>query len=323
MPISTLRRTCGAPLALVAGLAGCSGQTGGFAGFTPTANPAPLAAADRGASFVAPDAMRKDLLYVSDEDTNTVYIYSYPQLEREGKLTGFDGPFGECADKHGNVFIANDDASQIREYAHGGTKPIATLSDPGYYPRGCSIDPTTGDLAVANIVTTSLGEGNIAVYKGAKGNPAAYYADAKVFNVYSCAYDNAGNLFIDGEDQASTAFAFAELPTGSKKFTDISLNQTIGVAGGVQWDGKYVAVGDQYADIYQFAIHGKTGTKVGVTPLNGVGRDSEFWIQGGNVIVPDSYKRDVAIWSYPTGGTPEKSSKGFKAPIGATVSVAR
>lgn len=324
MSISTLRWACGSALALIAGLAGCSGQQTTSGGFVPAgANPAQAMRSDGGRSWMAPDAKSKDLLYVSDDDRNDVYVYSYPKLKPEGTLTGFDSPFGECADQRGNVFIANDDASQILEYAHGGTSPIATLNDPGYYPRGCSIDPTTGNLAVANIASLSLGQGNIAIYKDAKGKPSAYYADSTVYSIYSCGYDNTGNLFIDGENDGSSSFEFAELPSGAKKFTNISLNQAIGVAGGVQWDGKYVAVGDQYTDIYQFSIHGKTGTKVGTTPLNGASRDSEFWIQGSHVIVPDSEKLDVGLWDYPAGGSAEKRIKGFKYPIGATVSLAK
>lgn len=323
MSISVSRWTCGSALALIVGLAGCSGQQPGSGGFVPAGtDPAQAVRSDGGRSWMAPDATSNDLLYVSDEDTNDVYVYSYPQLKREGTLTGFDAPFGECADKRGNVFIANDDASQILEYAHGGTSPIATLSDPGYYPRGCSVDPTTGNLAVVNIISTSFGQGNIAIYKDAKGKPSMH-ADAKVYNVYSCGYDNAGNLFIDGENKGSSSSAFAELPRGAGKFTNIVLDQPIGIAGGVQWDGKHFAVGDQYTDIYQFSIHGAKGTKVGTTTLTGALRDSEFWIQGSNVIVPDSEKLDVGIWDYPAGGSSEGRIKGFKYPIGATVSLAR
>jgi hypothetical protein len=303
----------------------CTGSPqAGSGAFVPAGvNPAQSARSDDGRSWMASDAMRSDLLYISDANANVVDVFSYPQLKPEGKLTGFNGPWGECVDKHGNVFIANDNAYQILEYAHGGTQPIATLSDPGYYPRGCSIDPTTGNLAVANIVNTSLGEGNIAIYKNAKGNPSTYYADSHVFNVYSCGYDSSGNLFIDGENEGSSSFAFAELASGARKFTNITLNQPIKSAGGLQWDGKYVAVGDQYTNIYQFSIHGKTGTKVGTTPLNGAGRDAEFWIKGSNVIVPDSDKLHVAIWDYPAGGSAEQRVKGFQYPIGATVSVAK
>jgi hypothetical protein len=325
MSMSTLRWAGGSALALISGLAACSGQQPGSTGFVPGGANAAQAARPDGLSRMAPDAKGKDLLYVSDDSSNDVYVYSYPKLKPEGTLTGFDDPFGECVDKSGDVFIANDEASDIVEYAHGGTSPIATLEDPGYYPRGCSIDPTTGNLAVVNIVSTSLGQGNIVIYKDAKGKPSAYYSDSNVYNVYSCGYDNAGNLFVDGENEESSSFEFAELPSGAKKFKNISLNQAIAVAGGVQWDGKYVAVGNNSGDIYQFSIHGTKGTKVGTTPLNGVYVSDEFWIQGSKVVVPyanASRLGRVGIWDYPAGGSAKKLITGINSPAGATVSKA-
>jgi hypothetical protein len=43
-------------------------------------------------------------------------------------------PFGECSDSAGDVFVAayansSMNSSTIYEYAHGGTSPVATLSD--------------------------------------------------------------------------------------------------------------------------------------------------------------------------------------------------
>jgi len=327
MSISTLRWACGSALAFIISLAACSGQQPGSSGLVPAGASAQAARSAAGRSWMAPDAKSKNLLYVTDQNANDVYVFSYPQLKREGTLTGFDSPESECVDSHGDVFIANDEATDIVEYAHGGTSPIATLQDPGFYPSDCSIDPTTGNLAVANIINTSFGQGNIAIYKDAKGSPSAYYRGANVYSVYSCGYDNKGNLYIDGENNGSSSFEFAELSSGAKKFTDVTLNQAIGVAGGVQWDGKYVAVGDQYADIYQFSIQGTEGTKVGTTPLNGGGRDLEFWIQGPKVVVPyydeSSSAGGVGIWHYPAGGSPTRRAKGFEWPVGAAVSLAK
>ena len=89
---------------------------------------------DHGRSWMAPQAKRDSLLYITDVGTNAVYAYSYPKGTLLGTLTGFDAPFGECVDNKGDVFIANIEASNILEYAHGGTSPIATLSDPATSP---------------------------------------------------------------------------------------------------------------------------------------------------------------------------------------------
>ncbi len=110
-----------------------------------------------------PAARNIDLLYVSKYDD--VDVFSYPAGKRVGTLTGFQSPGGLCVDKAGDVFVTNFGASNIVEYAHGGTKPIATLSDPYQEPDDCSVDPTTGNLAVANI------GGSVSIYEGARGHP--------------------------------------------------------------------------------------------------------------------------------------------------------
>ena len=270
---------------------------------------------------MAPDAKPQDLLYVSDLATYDVNVYSYPGGKFEGKLTGFGGPEGECTDATGDVFIANFAGSNILEYAHGGTSPIATLSDPGYYPVGCSIDLTTGNLAVANYVTTGGGgQGGVVIYKDAKGSPKAY-TDPKIVSTSYCGYDGAGNLFVDGLTSSST-FAFAELPRGGTSLKNVSLNQTIGIPGGIQWDGSHVTVGDRATNvIYRFAISGTNGKKTGSTQLTGASEVSQFWIDGVRVIGSDPVAGNVRFWNYPTGGSPAKTITGLVQPVGATVSV--
>ncbi len=88
--------------------------------------------------MVDPRAKSGKLLYISDAGTNDEVVYRYPSGVEPGVLTGFDGPQGECVDKAGNVWIANTLKSNLLEYAHGGTTPIAALRDPGQYPAGCA-----------------------------------------------------------------------------------------------------------------------------------------------------------------------------------------
>ena len=65
-------------------------------------------------------------------------------------MTGFNDASGACSDANGNVWITNafQDSyagGTLVEYAHGGTAPIATLEDQGYFvPVACSVDPRTG-----------------------------------------------------------------------------------------------------------------------------------------------------------------------------------
>jgi hypothetical protein len=276
---------------------------------------------DHSRSRMAPAARNGDLLYISDVGTNDVYVYSYPKLKLEGTLTGFSTPDGECVDKAGDVFIANFNTQQIFEYAHGGTTRIATLNDPGYYPEGCSVDPTTGNLAVANYSNSDNVRGNVAIYNGAAGSPAAYYTDSLMYEMFLCSYDNKGNLFVDGEQLGSGGFVLAELSRAGASLTDMFLNQSIGGISGVQWDGRHLVIGDSTAEmIYQFTIKGAFATKVGAIPLDEAIDLGQFSIQRAKVVAP--YGAGAGIWNYPSGGSAIKTvdSGSFNEPFGSAIS---
>lgn len=306
--------------ALAALLSGCGGSGSQLAG-PPTleyskAAPRP----DRGRSWMSPDAKRKDLLYISDQTTGDVYVFGYPKGVLVGTIAGLPEPQGECVDKKGDVFVTTFAAFQILEYAHGGTSPIATLSNTGEYMEGCSVDPTTGNLAAINFETTSQGPGGVSLYKKAKGSPTVY-SDSNLLLGFAIGYDNQGNAFLDGLD-SNRNFEFAELPKGSSTFTTINLNLSITTPGGVQWDGKYVAVGDaKSGTIYQTT--GAGGGVVGSTTLTSSNGIFQFFIDGKTVVGPNVYSATTMFWKYPAGGTPTKTLTGFGSPIGSAVSRGR
>jgi hypothetical protein len=274
-------------------------------------------------SWMSPDAKRHDLLYVSDLGKDVVEVYSFPEGKLKGTLTGFTAVHSGCVDAAGNVFITSSE--RIYEFAHGGTKPIRTLIDAGYGPTGCSVDPKTGTLAVANIGPISgSSSGNIAFYKKAKGTPQMY-ADPSMFFYYDCAYDGSDNLYVTGGDYHGF-FTFSEVPGGSTSFTDITLNTQINVPGGVQWHDKFVAVEDQGAGyhgstVYDFKISGTYGTKVRTVSLKGSSDAIQFWIEGDKIIGPNiGSSPNVMWWKYPLAGNALKTITGFTEPVGVTVS---
>ncbi|MGA8533197.1 MAG: hypothetical protein WB615_03695 [Candidatus Tumulicola sp.] len=257
---------------------------------------------DRRSSWMARFARRGMLLYGSDFSNNSVDVYSYPKGKLVGTLTGFNQPQGECVDTAGNVFIANTGTSQTLEYAHGGTTPIATFDDSGQYPVSCAVDPTSANLAVANVLSTSGSPGSVSVYKPGKSTPKIF-TDKNFSRMYFLAYDAAGNLFVDGTS-VSGSFQYAELRKGKQRFADITLGTTIQFPGDVQYDGTYIAIGDQgNANIYQTS----GATIVGTTTLGGVNQLSTFFILGKKVLCPGSCNADVAVYAYPAGGAPVKS----------------
>ena len=315
MKISILSR-CTASCAIVAFLAGCGappvslpqGQNGPQARIAPSQGVTP--------------AGRKALLYVSDNSLDKVYVLTYPNGRRYATLTGFDTPIGECVDTSGRVWIVNGGRGQsIVEYAHGGTTPLATLTASGS-PVGCSVDPTTGNLAVTNE------QGTVSIYKNASGI-ATTYSDRDIRTFFWCAYDNAGRLFIDG----ATDGLIAELPKGGRKLETITLGQDI-VTGSMMWDGSYLAIvedsaGKGPATIARVSVSGSKGTIVSTVQLESPEKKhkikSQFWIQGNTIIGPDRFRQGrrsaILTWQYPKGGEPGKPIRvDWKNPEGVTLS---
>jgi hypothetical protein len=287
-------------------------------------------------SWMRPDAKNGPLLYVSDKGTGAVTIFTYPGGEKVGGLSGFGYPIGECVDKRGDVWVTSPPHAKLYEYAHGGTSPIATLADSGQVPWSCSVDPTTGDLAVVNFCSSSNaqgcdGPGSIVTYKKSRGNPKGFYTDSNMYFGFYCAYDSTGNLFVDGENSSEDAFQFAELPARGNGLTAITVNQTIFFAGGVQWDGSNLVIGDQeyqgqnVSGIYRVSVSGSQATVVGSAALTGSMDLQQFFVDGKKLVGPnDSSAPSVLFWKYPGGGAPTRALAGdWEEPYAAVVSVAK
>jgi hypothetical protein len=135
-------------------------------------------------------------------------------------------------------------------------------------------------------------------------------------------YDSAGNLYVDGVPNDENTFLFSELPKGSGSLTNITLDQYIGYAAPVQWEGKYVAVADNNV-IYRFGIAGSSATLKGTVNPGSAQSLYRTWIEGKKVIGSDEEEPDTTFyWNYPAGGQPIKTLqlKGIGAPVGATIS---
>jgi hypothetical protein len=211
----------------------------------------------------------------------------------------------------------------VIEYAHGGTAPIATLSeDASAEPFGCSVDATTGDLAISN-----YDPGTIAVFNGAAGNPT-YYSSPDFATFWYCAYDSSGDLFAASPD----SYDLAEIPAGSSDVQTISLNKSITMES-LQWDGSYLTVAqpggvnhsrNAPTTIYRIRANGSTGTIVGQTKLTNLHDRAQhlavqYWIDGKQIIEPDRFTFD--FWSYPAGGKPARVISSLPGQLwGTTVS---
>lgn len=318
-----------AGIALLAGCGnGASRSLLGPAGPLPQSASRP-ATPDRARSWISHEAVSENLLYVTIAGFNDVFVYSYlpAKVKLVGRLKGFSHPSGECADKKGDIFVT--DAHRIREYSHGGTKPIASLSEAGSVPVDCSVDPTNGNLAVSDYSGPTGGEGGVSIYEKARGTPKFHYVTRMQSPEY-LAYDAEGNLFVEGyyfryrSSSCCIEFSFDELP---KNHTSrrITLNPPVYLADGVQWDGKYVVVGagGKPPTIYRFTISGKKAMMVGSVTLRDVPAVQPFWIQGRDVVGVDPYYAELALWHYPAGGPALKRITGLYEPLGVAVSLGR
>ena len=320
--------TIGAAAAL---LAGCGGSQPPIA--EPGAMPQRRAIATHaghGKSWMVPEAKSQDLLYVSS--TNGVrYIFGYPKGMLVGILTGFLGGSGECVDSSGNVFLpslASDSATNsiIYEYAHGGTQPIATLEDPGI-AYGCSFDPKTGNLAVANGYDTSnpysARNGSIAIYLNGQGTPNLSYSSQ--FGVLLCGYDNNSRLYVSMGTGQSDQGQLARLSsTGS--FELLTLDKPFYISSEFipmpQWDGSHMTVSfdphpglkeSSPITVYQLSIKGRNGMVVRSSELNSKDNHhaGQTWIQGSTIVAAYYYQgyANIGFWSYPGGGSLVSSIK--------------
>jgi hypothetical protein len=288
---------------------------------------------ERGGRWMLPEAKSEDLLYIAAGHLEgAVYVYTYPKGRFVGTLTGLAEPFGECTDSAGDMFIvaysnASMNSSTIYEYAHGGTSPIATLSDPNV-AFGCAVDPTTGNLAASGA--------GVAIYQGARGNPTIYSSD---FAFHYCGYDNKGNLYLSAaSDRSYNEAQLIRLARGSSEFEQVSLNEPLyknTLWPSVQWDGKHMTVSSNPDRkpllIYRLHITGSSATAVGTTEVSSSKEhyNGQTWIQDGTIVGTGYAKRgseNAFLWRYPAGGVARGQIRnvGVRNPevSGVTVSVA-
>jgi hypothetical protein len=265
-----------------------------------------------------------DLLYITSYGQSVVKTYDWPGLGKSQTLKGFTYEEGLCADKKGNVFVANTNADDVLEYPHGGTKPSETLQDlPNYYPSSCAVDPVSGDLAVTNQAIS--GTGNVVIFRHATGHPQPYTIPS-IDSYYMCGYDDRGNLIVDGYGAGSHGSGgFAILPHGAH-LQKLTLDPEPAAPGGIQWDGKHWAIGDIHSSIYRYDVTGSKGTRVGTTTLQESSTIFDFFISGDRVIAPEHETdrnkpgRQAQVFKYPAGGAAIGSINGLNLPFGAVVS---
>ncbi len=273
----------------------------------------------------------KRLLYLSIHSTNSVYVYDLDSSSQVGVLTGFDWPRGLCVDKGGDVWITDYIAKSIKEFARGEATATKSFSTQGN-PIDCSINPTNGDLAVANFLNGV--SGNIEVWPGASGNPALYSDQDHCAQPSGAAYDSGGNLYFMAQGLHDPPFPnVCELPAGGGSLRYRSFDQKLWGYGSIMWDGKYIAIPSASSSSFETAKlyrvvrlpsgDLKTAETTDLTntcnakrnllgPSTIVGKsNTPANTSQGTAIVGlddiDAQCSGVKTWTYPNGGNPTSS----------------
>jgi hypothetical protein len=299
--------------------------------------PAVASRVDWGKSWMLPEARgRTTLLYVSLD--HRVAVYDYDTGKRVGSLTGLDDPYGGCVDAKGDVYVTEYFNGDTVEYAHGGTKVLKTFASDGQ-AWGCSVDGRS-DLAVTDR-DTRTGAGQVCVWKSGKsGSQSTCYGGRPACDMMSPAgYDDKGNLFVPGEDNATGDVCV--LLAGATSMTELPLSYSFNTPGAAMWDGKYMTLSDEGANgeeegIVRVTISGSTLHEVGRTLLSDtcyaeweielapfilglkntpVNREESKVVVANNSRCAD---QGAKLWKYTAGGYPYKaiaSAKGLVAAI--------
>jgi hypothetical protein len=261
--------------------------------------------AERGGSWMLPEAKSEDLIYASSHVTNscdhdcTVNIYALRTGKEVGMLRHLPNSLRLCSDAKGDVWVTEDlggyevGPGRIVEYPHAGTKPIETLTESDT-PAACSVETSTGNLAVLN---SSEYSHSLAVFTGGRGKPT-FYGGASVPS--SVTYDSHGDIFmVTLVDTYSKGIEW--LPKGAKAIKYFATKPRVYPVGGVFWDGGYLTVNGRASRIGRYTVvDDKSGKEVGTTQLYGAAGLFQYSIADKSIVAAG--RGGIQIWNYPAGG---------------------
>jgi hypothetical protein len=261
-----------------------------------------------------PNAVKKGpLLYAVSSQDVQVNIFTYPGGREIGDIPLGSLGEGICLGGNGAVWITRSEAAnviQASEYSHGATQPDVQLNADAGNALGCAQDPTTRDLAVASIGGPNVGS-NLTIFPDAPKFPPVYYTPVFEGEYLFCAYDESGDLFVDGSGGPRGAFFLIELKKGSKKFLRIVPDRKIGSPGDLRWfKGDLLVADGSDTSIYRMHISGTTADTISTTTLAGAANLSYgFALYDGTVVAKPIKNTDgysFAFWKFPGGGQPQK-----------------
>lgn len=264
-----------------------------------------------GKSWMEPNAKSHRLLYVSDSNNSIVQVYNYPEGTQKppaGTLTGLNHPHGMCIDHSHNIYITNQEGFSVFKYAAGATQPSATYSLGTELPGGCSVDPTTGNLAVSSGIGSHRQYGAVTICTG-PAHCRTFQHPASLVNPAFISYTDSGDLYVNGF--TAIDFGMAYLAKGSRAWQVVNYSGPKGAPGGVQWVGTHLVMSletEYPALLHLCSVSGPNVDCSGkAVELDKITQMEQFFVLQNNraVVAADVYNDAVDTWAYPAGGNPK------------------
>jgi hypothetical protein len=261
---------------------------------TPAATASSSAPALLGASLQASGpslrlpGVTADQVIVSDSVANAVSVF-----DAEGRLQtrlrkGIDYPLGITTDRAGNLYVANAGASNVLVYSQPYKAVTVTLSLPSQSPT----DVAVSAAGIVGVMSSTQPSGPGIVFFFAKGaaSACAMVGDPNWHNMYFGAFDESGNLFIDGFDRNGDPLV-GEISGGCAATSILTLsvaNTISGIAGIQVVNGNILILAQNYntfaPEIFTYAppSGGSLGSPIATTELSaGIEMESFAMTRGG------------------------------------------
>jgi hypothetical protein len=212
-----------------------------------------------------------------------------------------------CSDAAGDLYVTDINyTGTIDVYTHGAIQPTGEVPLPGFDTNGCSVDPSSGDLAVADFrKQDGKKRGGVSIFTGAQGTPA-FYQDPDIDWYFGCTYDSNGNLYVAGATgkrlKKNDVTVVAELPRGGTRLQTLNVTFPFAHPTAPHWDGKYLVLGPADGSTLNRYVPSASGLALHGTISFTNGDISQYVIQNGTLVATAEGGNAFGFWRYPQGG---------------------
>jgi hypothetical protein len=189
-----------------------------------------------------------ETLFLADVENDEILLYNpkTPNPSPQGSITdGIDRPIGVAVDKHGALYVVNQDNNTLTVYPHGKTSPSLTIDNGLDGPYGVAVD-SHGDVFASN-----LNSATVVGYKPGATTPFETMNFINLGQPVGVGVDGKDNIWV-ACDTTSEVF---EIPAGTSSPINsglTGLNGPIGISFGPK-DVIYVSsFSSQRVNVYKY-----------------------------------------------------------------------